>query len=139
MVRANFSMLQDSLLHWIRNDDNMVICLSTGDGNVQINNELATPENYQVRWYVLKDQRDGWHVDGILTATTEEMTITKTFRNLEENQVNEILKNGYQIDLTSKNPKREMISGFLGAPQLSKPITDENGNIIYVYNTYMTL
>lgn len=56
MVRANFSMLQDSLLHWIRNDDNMVICLSTGDGNVQINNELATPENYQVRWYVLKDQ-----------------------------------------------------------------------------------
>ena len=40
---ANFSMLQDSLLHWIRNDDNMVICLSTGDGNVQINNELATP------------------------------------------------------------------------------------------------
>ena len=52
-------MLQDSLLHWIRNDDNMVICLSTGDGNVQINNELATPENYQVRWYVLKDQRDG--------------------------------------------------------------------------------
>ena len=45
MVRANFSMLQDSLLHWIRNDDNMVICLSTGDGNVQINNELATPEN----------------------------------------------------------------------------------------------
>lgn len=59
--------------------------------------------------------------------------------NLEENQVNEILKNGYQIDLTSKNPKREMISGSLGAPQLSKPITDENGNIIYVYNTYMTL
>ena len=106
---------------------------------LQINNELATPENYQVRWYVLKDQRDGWHVDGILTATTEEMTITKTFRNLEENQVNEILKNGYQIDLTSKNPKREMISGSLGAPQLSKPITDENGNIIYVYNTYMTL
>ena len=49
--------------------------------------------------------------------------------NLEENQVNEILK----------NPKREMISGSLGAPQLSKPITDENGNIIYVYNTYMTL
>ena len=136
---ANFFMLQDSLLHWIRNDDNMVICLSTGDGNVQINNELATPENYQVRWYVLKDQRDGWHVDGILTATAEEMTITKTFRNLEENQVNEILKNGYQIDLTSKNPKREMISGSLGAPQLSKPITDENGNIIYVYNTYMTL
>lgn len=100
---ANFSMLQDSLLHWIRNDDNMVICLSTGDENVQINNELATPENYQVRWYVLKDQRDGWHVDGILTATTEEMTITKTFRNLEENQVNEILKNGYQIVVKNGN------------------------------------
>ena len=100
---ANFSMLQDSLLHWIRNDDNMVICLSTGDGNVQINNELATPENYQVRWYVLKDQRDGWHVDGILTATTEEMTITKTFRNLEENQVNEILNNGYQIVVKNGN------------------------------------
>lgn len=100
---ANFSMLQDSLLHWIRNDDNMVICLSTGDGNVQINNELATPENYQVRWYVLKDQRDGWHVDGILTATTEEMTITKTFRNLEENQVNEILNNGYQIVVKNEN------------------------------------
>lgn len=100
---ANFSMLQDSLLHWIRNDDNMVICLSTGDGNVQINNELATPENYQVRWYVLKDQRDGWHVDGILTATAEEMTITKTFRNLEENQVNEILNNGYQIVVKNGN------------------------------------
>lgn len=96
---ANFSMLQESLLHWIRNDNSMTIRLSTGDCNVTIDNALATPENYQVRWYVLKDQKDGWHVDGIMTATTEEMTVTKTFRNLSEAEVNKILADGYGIDM----------------------------------------
>ena len=51
---ANFFMLQESLLHWIRNDNSMTIRLSTGDCNVTIDNALATPENYQVRWYVLR-------------------------------------------------------------------------------------
>lgn len=96
---ANFSMLQESLLHWIRNDNSMTIRLSTGDCNVTIDNALATPENYQVRWYVLKDQKDGWHVDGVMTATTKEMTVTKAFRNLSEAKVNKILADGYGIDM----------------------------------------
>ena len=96
---ANFSMLQESLLHWIRNDNSMTIRLSTGDCNVTIDNALATPENYQVRWYVLKDQMDGWHVDGVMTATTKEMTVTKAFRNLSEAEVNKILADGYGIDM----------------------------------------
>lgn len=92
-------MLQESLLHWIRNDNSMTIRLSTGDCNVTIDNALATPENYQVRWYVLKDQKDGWHVDGVMTATTKEMTVTKAFRNLSETEVNKILADGYGIDM----------------------------------------
>lgn len=92
-------MLQESLLHWIRNDNSMTIRLSTGDCNVTIDNALATPENYQVRWYVLKDQKDGWHVDGVMTATTKEMTVTKAFRNLSEAEVNKILADGYGIDM----------------------------------------
>ena len=68
-----------------------------------INNQLATPENYQVRWYVLKDQDDGWHVDGVMTATTKEMTITKTFRNLDQSQVQQILSNGYEVDMKIGN------------------------------------
>lgn len=100
---ANFSMMQNCLLHLIRNDNSMNIRLSTGDGNVVINNQLATPENYQVRWYVLKDQDDGWHVDGVMTATTKEMTITKTFRNLNQSQVQQILSNGYEVDMKIGN------------------------------------
>lgn len=100
---ANFAMMQNCLLHLIRNDSNMNIRLGTGDGNVVINNQLATPENYQVRWYVLKDQDDGWHVDGVMTATTKEMTITKTFRNLDQSQVQQILSNGYEVDMKIGN------------------------------------
>lgn len=98
----NASIMQEHLLSWIRGDESMSIHLSTGDGNVTIANELATAENYQVRWYVLKDQADGWHVDGVMTATTKEMTITKSFQGLTQEQITDVL-NQLQIKLKIEN------------------------------------
>ena len=38
-------------------------------------------------------------MDGVMTATTKEMTVTKAFRNLSEAEVNKILADGYGIDM----------------------------------------
>jgi len=56
----------------------------------------------RVRWYVLKDQADGWHVDGVMTATTKEMTITKSFQGLTQKQITDVL-NQLQIKLKIEN------------------------------------
>ena len=39
---------------------------------------------YDVQWYVLKNQSDGWHVDGVLSRKTADLTVTKTFSGVEK-------------------------------------------------------
>ncbi|MCC8132001.1 MAG: hypothetical protein LUC38_00815 [Oscillospiraceae bacterium] len=75
----NDSILDEYLLTYIR-ESGITIKISTADGaNPAIENENATTDNYTVRWYVLKEQVDGWHIDGVMVAKTAEITITKTF------------------------------------------------------------
>ncbi len=95
----NDSILDEYLLTYIR-ESGITIKISTADGtNPAIENENATTENYTVRWYVLKEQVDGWHIDGVMVAKTAEITITKTFSGLTETQVASILDN-FNMPLT---------------------------------------
>ncbi len=98
----NDEMLEEYLLAYIRNDTSITIQVSTSENATSstkptIDNENATSENYSVRWYVLKEQYDGYHIDGVMVARTVETTLTKNFYGLEEAQVNDILTE-YQID-----------------------------------------
>lgn len=95
---TNSNLLMEALLAWIRADDNMAIKVSTGDGTAVIENKLATAENYRVRWYVMKEQDDGWHIDGVMTAETDELVIMKTFNGLTDEQIQAVLQN-YKINI----------------------------------------
>ncbi len=89
----NDTELEKALLAFIQANDNVTIKVSTADNqnNPEIENENATPDNYSVRWYVMKEQTDGWHIDGVMVAKTQEVTVTKTFSGLTPTQVETLL------------------------------------------------
>lgn len=41
--------------------------------------EKLTPEYFDVRWYVLKDQQNSWHIDGTLLPKDAKLVVTKRF------------------------------------------------------------
>ncbi len=135
----NDSMLDEYLLAYIRNSG-ITIKISTADGtNPAIENENATTENYSVRWYVVKQQVDGWHIDGVMVANTSEMTVTKTFSGLTEDQVNYILG----LDTGNTNSAPFNIPILLGEDKqtyvtmYAEDPTDNNGvtaNGVYDYD-----
>lgn len=90
---ANSVMVEETTLRWIKQTGKQ-IRLSTADNtnNPIIDSALCDTEHYQIRWYVLKEQTDTWHVDGVLVAKTSEMTVTKTVRGLTENEANKLLQ-----------------------------------------------
>ncbi|MCD7882408.1 MAG: hypothetical protein LUI87_01670 [Lachnospiraceae bacterium] len=92
----NPSELEAYLLTFIQQNSNVQIKISTSDNsnNPTIDNANATAENYSVRWYVLKEQNDGWHVDGVMVAKTVEMTLTKNFYGITETEVDAMLSDG---------------------------------------------
>ncbi len=96
----NQSELEASLLNWIRADDSINIYVCTANNKTAlISNENATPDNYSVRWYVLKEQDDGWHIDGIMVAKTTELVVTKSFSGIDNSDIQSILNN-FKIDVT---------------------------------------
>lgn len=99
-VGINDTELETALLHFIQQNANVSIKVSAADNknNPQIENENATTDNYSVRWYVMKEQSDGWHIDGVLVAKTAEITVTKTFSGLTDAQVKGILGSGTDSD-----------------------------------------
>lgn len=91
--------LEESLLNWIRADDSINIYVCTDDDKTApIDNANATAENYSVRWYVLKEQIDGWHIDGVLVSATKELTVTKSFKGMDDSDINTVLNN-FAIDV----------------------------------------
>lgn len=68
------------------------IQVATGNGlNPTIDNSLCDGDHYEIRWYVMKEQTDAWHIDGVLVAKTAEITVSKTFSGLTEEQVGGLL------------------------------------------------
>lgn len=97
---ANSAMVEANTLKLLK-DTGRTVQMATGEGNEPtIDNSLCDSDHYQVRWYVMKEQDDTWHIDGVLVAKTAEMIVTKTFSGLTEQQVSDLLgkeSNGYQI------------------------------------------
>lgn len=89
----NPTELEKALLQYIHDNPGETIKVSTADNqnNPVIDQENATTDNYSVRWYVLKEQSDSWHIDGVMVAKTAEMSIVKTFSGLEDTQVKALL------------------------------------------------
>lgn len=89
----NDTELEIALLNYIKNSGTQ-IKISTADNknNPAIENENATPENYSVRWYVLKEQQDGWHIDGVMVAKSAELTVAKTFSGLSDAQIRKMME-----------------------------------------------
>jgi len=106
----NASILEEYLMRFIRENSNLTIQISTAEGNnPAIENENATTANYEVRWYVLKEQVDGWHIDGVMVAKTEEMIVTKNFNGLTETVVDDILES-YQMPLKLGTTQQDYVT-----------------------------
>ncbi|BAK98474.1 hypothetical protein OBV_12760 [Oscillibacter valericigenes Sjm18-20] len=54
------------------------LCTFDNHGTPVDLNDLNT-DNYEIYWYVVKYHGDGWHVDGVLSRKTADLTVTKTF------------------------------------------------------------
>ena len=53
--------------------------------NVRVDQEKITAENYRLYWYLQNGVAlDGWHIDGVLVAKTQEMEVYKTFSGLPD-------------------------------------------------------
>lgn len=75
------------------------IQVATGqDTNPVIDNSLCDENHYEVRWYVMKEQNDAWHIDGVLVAKTSEISIAKTFSGISTEQAQGLLNSGFYID-----------------------------------------
>lgn len=101
---ANNAMVEANTLQLLR-ETGRTVQVATGEGtNPTIDNSLCDSDHYQIRWYVMKEQTDTWHIDGVLVAKTAELTVTKTFSGLTADQVAGLLNkdsgDGYQIPVT---------------------------------------
>ena len=107
----NDTELDVALLKFIYDNDNVTIKVSTANNanNPEIKNEHATADNYTVRWYVLKEQTDAWHIDGVMVAKTAELAVTKTFSGLTTDQAAGLLNN-YQMPIKLGNTKQDYIT-----------------------------
>lgn len=93
------------------------IQVATGNGtNPVIDNSLCDEEHYEIRWYVMKEQTNAWHIDGVLVAKTSEINITKNFSGISTDQAHSLL-NGTGGD------DRFQINTQLG---VDNPDTDDN-------------
>lgn len=81
---ANSNMVAANTLLLLKQTGRTVHISSSDDTNPKIDNGLCDAEHYEVRWYVLKEQTDTWHVDGVLVAKSQEIAVTKTLTGLPE-------------------------------------------------------
>lgn len=84
---ANSLMVKNNTLSLLKQTQRTIqVATGTGENspNPTINPDNCDGDHYEVRWYVLKEQADAWHIDGVLVAKTAEIAITKTFFGLSE-------------------------------------------------------
>lgn len=102
---ANSHMLEASTLKILKETGRSVQISTEKDVSPTIDNSLCDANHYEVRWYVLKEQTDTWHIDGVLVAKTAELAVTKTFSGLKDEQVAGIMgKYNMPVEL-GENPQ----------------------------------
>lgn len=118
---SNAKIISDSAMKWVlTKSDTYHIKLSTGNGETTIQLTEETLGNYSIRWYVAKEQNDSWHIDGVLTAVTKPLVVTKSFAGLEETQIQTLLEN-YSIDLWIRGNENTSTYMTLDTAEHSQP------------------
>jgi hypothetical protein len=80
------------------------------DGKTIATDQLTT-KNFTVRWYVVKYQDDGWHIDGVLVAKEGRVVVKKTFLG-DSKAIAEVKKN-YSITGTHMENGKKVEDGLL--------------------------
>ena len=70
----------------------------------RIPQDMLTSDYFDIKWYVLKDQENSWHIDGMLIPKYAKLRATKQFVGLSGAFAN--AKNGYTITVTETNPRQ---------------------------------
>lgn len=125
---ANASILLEATLSWIKDKSDVDLYISTGNGLTRANNDLLTTDNYSIRWYVAKEEGDGWHIDGVITARTKSLKVTKTFNGLSDDEITRMLPN-YLVSLRIRN-------NAAGSNYMVLDTTTGGIDGQYVYNGY---
>lgn len=87
---TNERMVEDNTLKLLK-VTGRTVQLSSEDGHPYIDNDLCDSQHYEIRWYVLKEQKDTWHIDGVLVAKTAELAVTKTFTGLDDATIGDLM------------------------------------------------
>lgn len=112
---ANSHMLESSTLELLKETGRMVqLSTSATDNRPVIDSSLCDTNHYQIRWYVIKEQTDTWHIDGVLVAKTEEIAVTKTFTGLGDEQVKSLIFYQEEASGTTQSVKPFNVSVALG-------------------------
>lgn len=88
---ANSVMVESDTLQLLKKTGRTVQISTANNINPVIDNNLCDSDHYQIRWYVMKEQTNTWHIDGVLVAKTSEIAVTKTFTGLSDVQVESVL------------------------------------------------
>ena len=108
----------DSVFAALRADAKMqAYCAANG-----MNINSITAANYNIYWYVVKCEDDGWHVDGVLVEKGEQPGYPVDYTVIHE----------YYTDGTKTGEVSQPLSGHVGdkvnAADLKKQLTDAQGN-----------
>lgn len=123
---ANARIILDATLSWLQTQTDKIILISTGNGQTAVNLDQLNSDNYSIRWYVAKEQNDAWHIDGVLTAVTKPLVVTKSFAGLSEDQIQALLP-GYTIALQIRGSTEGQTYMTLNT---SETYTDSSGNAV---------
>lgn len=89
---ANSIMVKNNTLSLLKQTQRTVqVATGKKDMNPTIDPKNCDGDHYEVRWYVLKEQVDAWHIDGVLVAKTQEIALTKTFSGLSSEQSQKLM------------------------------------------------
>ena len=85
----------------------------------EVKAEDITPDNFTVRWYVLKyETADGWHIDGVLVAKHAKIVVQKTFAGDDE-AIAEIKNGGFNITVQHEEDSAEKTGYTLTLDEVS--------------------
>ncbi len=70
----------------------------------KIPQDMITEDFFDLKWYVLKDQENQWHIDGMLVPKYAKLVVKKTFAG--DPEAMQAAKDGFSITVTEQNPRQ---------------------------------
>ncbi|GAB6159557.1 SpaA isopeptide-forming pilin-related protein [Howardella ureilytica] len=90
----NATELDTSLLTYLYNREESINMAPGSTSNRPPVSSPKTSDNFSIRWYIVKDEGDDYHIDGVLVAKTKELSLSENFFGIDESQVNNIMTRG---------------------------------------------